>query len=86
MGVDDQGRPYELAPDPLAEELHGQLADVKWGDPSSLKDQLKPVLSNETIFFTNLYKDGLGKKIEGMLREMIAGPDACRETVYRYMK
>ena len=86
MGVDDEGKAYELAPDPLAEEIHTRLESVHLGDPSSLKEQLRPVLSNETIFFTDLYKAGIGEKIEGMLREMIVGPGACRETVYRYMR
>ncbi len=84
MGVDDSGKPYELAPDPLAEELHGKLAGVAWGEPGSLKDQLRSILSNESIFFTDLYAAGIGEKIEGMLREMISGPGSCRNTVYRY--
>ena len=33
---------------------------------------MKPILSNERLFFTDLYKDGVGEKIEGMFREMIA--------------
>ena len=85
MGIDDQGDAYELAPDPLAGELHGRLCSLKIGDPESLKDQLRPILSNESIFFTDLYADGLGEKIEQMLREMIAGPGAVKETVRRYM-
>ncbi|MBO4888531.1 MAG: mannitol dehydrogenase family protein [Firmicutes bacterium] len=85
MGIDDQGQTYELAPDPLAGELHGRLSTVMLGDPDSLKDQLRPVLSNESIFFTDLYADGLGEKIEQMLKEMIAGPGAVKETIHRYM-
>ena len=85
MGIDDQGQTYELAPDPLAGELHGRLSTVMLGDPDSLKDQLRPVLSNESIFFTDLSADGLGEKIEQMLKEMIAGPGAVKETIHRYM-
>lgn len=85
MAVDDTGKAYELAPDPLAGELHGQLSSLVIGDPSSLTDQLKPILSNESIFFTDLYADGLGEKIEGLLREMIAAPGAVKATIHRYM-
>ena len=56
MGIDDQGNPYTLAPDPLAGEMTEILKDIEIGKPETLKDQLKPVLSNETIFFTNLMK------------------------------
>lgn len=85
LGIDDAGNPYELAPDPMAEELQKRLADVVIGEPESLRDQLKPVLSNEQVFFIDLYQAGLGEKIEAIFREMIQGPGACRATVYRYM-
>lgn len=84
LAVDDQGQAYELAPDPMNEELTELLKDVVVGDPTSLKDQLKPVLSNKSIFFTDLYEAGLGNKIEDMFREMIAGIGATRATVHKY--
>lgn len=55
------------------------------GKPETLKDQLKPILSNEKIFFTDLYKNGLGEKIEGFFREMIAGKGAVKATIYKYI-
>ena len=55
------------------------------GDSSSLKDQLRPFLSNENIFFTDLYKAGVGEKIEAMFREMIAGFGATKATIEKYM-
>ncbi|MDO4518991.1 MAG: mannitol dehydrogenase family protein [Eubacteriales bacterium] len=84
-GVDDNGNAYELAPDPLAAEIHEQLSTIKYGDPASVTDQLRPILSNENIFFTDMYKAGLGEKIEGYFREMIEGPGSCKKTVYKYM-
>ena len=85
LGVDDQGNPYELAPDPLNEEMTMRLAEVHFDDPTSLTDQLVPVLSNENIFFADLYKAGLGHKIEELFRQMIAGPGSARRTVEKYM-
>ena len=85
MAVDDDGKPYELAPDPMAKELSEALADVQLGHPETLKDQLRPVLSNVNVFYTDLYKAGIGAKIEEMLREMIAGIGAAKDTVHRYM-
>ena len=85
MGVDDQGRPYELAPDPMNDEIGKALSTVKWNDPASLTDQLRGILSNENVFHINLYEAGLGGKIEEMFRGMIAGPGSARRTVEQYM-
>ena len=85
LGVDDQGEKYELAPDPMNEEIQEQLKDIVVGQPETFKDQLKPILSNERIFFTNIYNTGLGEKIEKMFREMIGGIGAVKETVHKYV-
>ena len=85
LAVDDAGKKYELAPDPMNEELQEQLKDIVVGQPDTFKDQLKPILSNERIFFTDIYKTGLGEKIETMFREMIAGPGAVKATVHKYV-
>ena len=56
------------------------------GKPETFKNQLKPILSNERLFFTDLYKDGVGEKIEDMFREMIVGPGAVKATIHKYVK
>lgn len=84
LAVDDEGKRYELAPDPMNEELQEQLKDIVVGKPETFTNQLKPILSNERIFFTDLYQAGLGDKIETMFREMIAGPGAVKATVHKY--
>ena len=86
LAVDDAGNHYELAPDPMKEELTEQLKDIVVGHPETFKDQLKPILSNERLFFTDLYKDGVGEKIETMFREMIAGPGAVKATIHKYVR
>ena len=76
---------FELAPDPMNEELQEQFKDIVVGKTETFKDQLKPILSNERLFFTDLYKDGVGEKIEEMFREMLAGPGAVRATIHKYV-
>lgn len=85
LGVDDWGRPYELAPDPLAGEIHAALSDVKLGAPETYRNQLRPYLENESIFGINLYTAGLGEKIEDMFRQMLSAPGSAIATVERYM-
>ena len=62
LAVDDEGKKYELAPDPMNEEIQEQLKDIIMGQPETFTDQLKPILSNERIFFTDLYQAGVGGK------------------------
>ena len=85
LAVDDEGKRYELAPDPMNEEIQEQLKDIVVGQPETFTGQLKPILSNERIFFINLYQTGLGEKIETMFCEMIAGPGAIKATVHKYV-
>ena len=85
MGLDDQGKPFELAPDPLVPEIHEALRQVKLGIPGSYRGELRPYLSNESIFGIDLYKAGLGEKIEGYFAEMIAGSGAALRTIEKYI-
>lgn len=85
LAIDDEGKRYELAPDPMNEEIQEQLKDIVVGRPETFTDQLKPILSNERIFFINLYQTGLREKIETMFCEMIAGPGAIKATIHKYV-
>ena len=86
LGVDDNGEKFELAPDPMNEELQEQFKDIVVGKQETFTNQLRPILSNERLFFTNLYQDGVGEKIETMFREMLAGPGAVKATIHKYVQ
>jgi len=85
LGVDDKGNTYELAPDPMNEEIQERFKDIVVGKTETFTNQLKSILSNERLFFTDLYKDGVGEKIETMFREMLAGPGAVKATIHKYV-
>ena len=85
LAVDDAGKKYELAPDPMNEEIQEQLKDIVVGQPETFTDQLRPILSNERLFFIDLYKAEVGEKVENMFREMIAGPGAIKATIHKYV-
>ena len=85
MGIDDNGQEFTPSPDPLLDELQEYLKDVKLGDTSIDKDLLGPILSNDKIFAVNLYQVGLGKKIEDIFLELIAGKGAVRKTLKKYL-
>lgn len=81
LGVDDKGENFELSSDPMLAELTAALKDVKFGEKESYTGQLKSILSNENIFGIDLYKAGIGEKIEELFVKEIAGPGAVRKTL-----
>ncbi len=85
LAIDDKGLPFELSPDPMLEDLTFTLKDIKIGNPETYCGQLQKILSNENIFGINLYKVGLGEKIEQMFLEEIAGVGAVRKTLKKYL-
>lgn len=85
LAVDDNGRRFQLSPDPMLTELTKKLEGIEIGDIASYNDNLKPILSNSNIFGSDLYKAGIGEKIEAMFLELIEGKGAVRKTLKKYM-
>ena len=85
LGVDDAGQAFTCSDDPLLETLQKELSTVVWNDPASLKGQLKGILSNASIFGSDLIALGLSDKIEGMFRELLGGKGAVRAVLHRYV-
>jgi len=85
LAVDDNGNPMECSADPMLSELQEKLKGVKPGDPESLGNRIRPVLSNTVIFGSDLNALGLGEKIEQMVKEELAGPGAVRATLKKYL-
>jgi len=86
LGVDDEGKAFERSSDPMLDELTAQLSGITLGDPDSVGDKLKPILSNANIFGSDLYAAGIGDRIEALFKEELAGPGAVRATLKKYIK
>lgn len=84
LAVDDNGEAFTPSSDPLLESSMAQLQHVKLGDSRDFHEDLAPLLSNASIFGTDLYAAGLGSTVEGMFAELTAGPGAVRETLKKY--
>ncbi|WP_137596901.1 mannitol dehydrogenase family protein [Paucilactobacillus kaifaensis] len=83
MGVNDKGETFEPSPDPMFDELHAQVAGFKLGDASvAVHDGVKGILSSETIFNMDLYKVGLGEKVETYFKQMLAGNGAIAQVLH----
>lgn len=85
LAVDDEGRPFELSPDPMLPQLRAQLAGIALGRAEGIGERLRPILSNDRMFLVDLYEAGIGEAIEAMARELSAGPGAVRATLRRYL-
>ncbi len=86
LAVDDNGNPMECSSDPMLETLQQQLSGATLGNPDSLDGKLPAILSNTSLFATDLNEAVLGGKIETMLRELMAGPGAVRDTLKKYLR
>ena len=84
IGVNDSGEAFEISPDPLLPAMKERLAGMELGKPVD-KEQLRPVLSDTTIFGVDLYECGLADKVSGYFEEMMAGPGAVRKVLEKYV-
>ena len=85
MGVNDEGNPFELSPDPMLPKLTQTLKGIEIGNPKSYSGQLKNILSDTSIFGINLYEAGIGDKIEKMFLEEISEFGGVRNTLKKYL-
>ena len=85
LGVDDEGREMPVSADPMLETLRQALAGVTVGDPDSVSGKLDGILQNPVLFGLDLSAIGLSSRVEGLLREELAGPGAVRRTLCKYL-
>lgn len=85
MGVNDMGNPMELSPDPMLDEVRDYVKDIKLGDKGPFSENLRPLLSNETIFSVNLYEAGLADKVERYFEDLVKGEGAIRATLKKIL-
>lgn len=84
-GIDDSGKPFSPSPDPLLTELQAIVAPLQVREGPQDFSCLRALFSRSDIFGVDLYKIGLGEKIEGMVAELYAGPGAVRKTLHKYV-
>ena len=82
LAIDDAGKPFQLSPDPMNDELQAQVREAV-GSAEKAHSALAPILSNASVFGSDLYEAGLGNTIEKLFIEETAGPGAVRRTLTR---
>ena len=84
-GIDDTGATFPCSPDPLLAELQPIVAGLEVREGEQDFSCLKTLFSRTDVFGVDLYALGLGDQIEGMTRELYAGPGAVRKTLHHYV-
>ena len=83
--LNDNGEPFTPSTDPKLEELQAIVAPLELGKPNQDFSCLKQLYSRKDVFGLDLYEAGLGEQIEGMVKELYAGPGAVRATLHKYV-
>jgi fructuronate reductase len=84
-GLKDDLKPFEPSPDPMLQELQQIVAPLEVGRQEQDYSCLKQLYTRKDVFGLDLYEAGLGEQIEGMVRELFAGPGAVRATLHKYV-
>ncbi len=85
MAIDDEGRRFELSPDPLLETLRPFMAELRLGENKDVETVIEPILRRKDIFGVDLFEVGLAEKVCRYLKELTAGVGAVRRTLQRYV-
>lgn len=85
MAVGDDGKAFELSPDPLLAEAQKYIAGVKLGaDAAAVKaacTAVGPLLHRAEIFGVDLFEAGLADTVTDYFARLIAGPGAVRDVL-----
>jgi fructuronate reductase len=84
LGIDDQGKPFEVSPDPQYESLKASLSGISLGQAGPFHDKLQPILSNPSLFGVDVYEAGLGEQVERYFEELVSGPGAVAAALRKY--
>ena len=84
-GIKDDGTSFEPSPDPMLAELQAIVAPLQVGRQEQDYSCLRQLYSRKDVFGLDLYEAGLGAQIEGMVKELFAGPGAVRSTLHKYV-
>ena len=84
-GIDDTGAAFACSPDPLLVELQPIVSGLEVKEGEQDFRCLKQLYAHTEVFGVDIYELGIGEQIEGMVKELYAGPGAVRRTLHKYV-
>lgn len=82
LGKDDKWADMPISSDPMLEELQKALGDITLGDKHPSLEGVRNILSNVSIFGTDLCANGMYKMIEDYFVAMIQEPGSVRAILH----
>jgi len=86
MAVDDEGKSFELSPDPGAESALATIKEYQLTDLKKDLSRLDYLLGNTKLFGVDLHKAGLADKVKEYFAEMSKGTGAVRRVLEEVTK
>jgi fructuronate reductase len=81
LGIDDEGTPFTVSPDPLLEQLAPYFEGLSLGAPKESYKKVLPLLKDKTLFGIDLDKAGLSEKIEEYFYQLTRGKGSVRRAL-----
>lgn len=85
MGIDDDGKPFALSPDPLLDTVCPRVSSYGLDQPVTDFEPLRPILSDSHIMGVNLYEVGLADVVCEDFAQLCDGTGAVRRTLERLL-
>lgn len=82
MGLDDEGLPFEISPDPMKDEIIPLVSSIELGKKLTDRKGVDALLSNEKIFGYDVTKTELYSRVIEDLEEMLV-PGGVRKTIHK---
>ena len=82
MAIGDDGKAFELSPDPLLDDVRKYLAGVSLGgDAAAACKNVEPLLHRKEIFGLDLFEAGLSETVLSYFGKLISGTGAVRSVL-----
>jgi fructuronate reductase len=88
MAIDDDGKAFELSPDPRRDELVAYVKTIHLGSYSNdeVEKMLTPILKLDDLWGFDLYNSKLKDRVLNNFKNMVSGKDSIRETLHKILK
>lgn len=87
MAIDDDGKSFELSPDPRLEELVPFVKTIKLGSYSKaeVEKMILPILMLDNLWGFDLYNSKLKDKVVNHFKNMVSDKGAIRESLHKIL-